>query len=180
MNRVQNFKLQISFRRTEDDGPVFQKQDGERFDSNITVKFNVNTKYSVSLTARPARPVNVVSVWCHRDLRQVDYIGHFIVTFSITLTSVRWTALREMSSPSFYEFPILRREAMIVRRHDMIEKREPGKRGRYRVEEIRGELEDLSKFVIIVAMPEMALGQFISILCLKMSLSWGSLTFYTH
>ncbi|RUS84281.1 hypothetical protein EGW08_007974 [Elysia chlorotica] len=60
MNRGHNFKLQISFRRTEDDGPVFQKQDGERFDSSITVKLNVNTKYTVFLTTRPARPVKRV------------------------------------------------------------------------------------------------------------------------
>ncbi|XP_059156301.1 CB1 cannabinoid receptor-interacting protein 1-like [Physella acuta] len=54
------FKLQFSLRRSEDDGPVFKKQDGDRFESAITVKLNANTKYTVFLTSRPARSIKKV------------------------------------------------------------------------------------------------------------------------
>ncbi|XP_012935732.1 CB1 cannabinoid receptor-interacting protein 1 [Aplysia californica] len=60
MTTNSNFKLQISLRRAADDAPVFQKQDGERFDNSITVKLNANTKYSVFLTTRPAKAIQRV------------------------------------------------------------------------------------------------------------------------
>ncbi|KAH9490305.1 hypothetical protein Btru_034917 [Bulinus truncatus] len=54
------FKIQFSLRKTENDGPIYKKQDGDRFESNITVKLNANTKYTVFLTTRPARTIQRV------------------------------------------------------------------------------------------------------------------------
>lgn len=56
-NMARNFKLTMAIRKIQGDQPVFFKVDGGRFEAERTVKFNMNTKYAVDITVRPAQVV---------------------------------------------------------------------------------------------------------------------------
>ncbi|CAG5132550.1 unnamed protein product [Candidula unifasciata] len=57
MTSSATLKIQLTLKRSHDYGAVYRKQDGGRFDNSVTLKLNANTKYCLSVTTRPARPV---------------------------------------------------------------------------------------------------------------------------
>lgn len=50
---TRSFKMTISITKKPYDRPVHFKVDGSRFDSDKTVKFNINSKYILDFTFRP-------------------------------------------------------------------------------------------------------------------------------
>ena len=52
---AQSFKVLFAIRKRVYDQPIHYKIDGGRFDSEKTVKLNVNTKYVVEVTLKPPR-----------------------------------------------------------------------------------------------------------------------------
>jgi len=51
---AKNYKISLSLKKDENEEPVYQKQDGQRFSKSQTVKLNINTAYIVKLVIRPA------------------------------------------------------------------------------------------------------------------------------
>ncbi|KAF4090006.1 hypothetical protein AMELA_G00044810 [Ameiurus melas] len=49
----QLIKVALSLKTTPDDGPVFFKADGTRFDQNRTIKLLTGTKYKIEVTVKP-------------------------------------------------------------------------------------------------------------------------------
>lgn len=88
------FKVILSIRKKEDDQPIYQKHDGERFTQPHTTKLNINTAYAVKIIIRP--PVKLkdlilqgesleVEESKHVDLEDdeefgITYISHFDTT----------------------------------------------------------------------------------------------------
>ncbi|XP_076095422.1 CB1 cannabinoid receptor-interacting protein 1-like [Mytilus galloprovincialis] len=54
------FKVWLSIRRKEDEKPIYQKQDGQRFVQPHTTKLNVNTTYAIKVVIRP--PVKLMEL----------------------------------------------------------------------------------------------------------------------
>ena len=54
---VRAFKLTVGIRKAIGDVPVYFKVDGGRFESERTLKLNMNTKYALEIATRPCQPV---------------------------------------------------------------------------------------------------------------------------
>lgn len=58
---TQHFKVVLAFRKRPYGQPIHFKMDGGRFDTERTVKLNVNTKYNVEVTLKPARQLTALN-----------------------------------------------------------------------------------------------------------------------
>lgn len=51
------FRITLAFKRTADNGSVYFKPDGERFDKTSTMKLNIDTEYCITVSIRPPREI---------------------------------------------------------------------------------------------------------------------------
>ena len=52
---AKSFKLSMTLRRAADAESVHYKIDGGRFDTEKTLKLNINTKYNIKITFKPVQ-----------------------------------------------------------------------------------------------------------------------------
>ncbi|CAL1283253.1 unnamed protein product [Larinioides sclopetarius] len=56
------FQVSLSIKRDDGNAQVFYKQDGQRFDNDITIKMKVQTSYKFLLTVRPSQKIKLASL----------------------------------------------------------------------------------------------------------------------
>ncbi|KAL3874095.1 hypothetical protein ACJMK2_037157 [Sinanodonta woodiana] len=64
------FKCSLFIKKMKDDGTVYLKQDGERFEQAQTIKLNTNTDYEVRLNIRPALELRKVLI--HGEVHDLE------------------------------------------------------------------------------------------------------------